>query len=62
MGNPIVATNDIRESSKGVLDTLMGQGFIAPHERCRADHIGVQEDSELTNWFFGQKYPVVVIL
>ena len=52
-----MAGDDFGESSKRVLDALMGNSFIQLHERRRAYDIGVEEDRKFACWFFDHESP-----
>ncbi len=57
MRDPAMAGNDFRDSSERILNALVSERLIQLNERGRADHIGVQDDSELTYRLFSHEKP-----
>ena len=58
MGDATVSGDDPRESFKCVLNALVSEGLMELDERSRADHIGMQENSEFTCWFGAHNDPL----
>jgi hypothetical protein len=44
MGDTAVGFNGFGEAPKAVLDALVGDSLIVLNERCRSDHIGVENN------------------
>ena len=44
MGDTAVGFNGFGEAPKAVLDALVGDRLIVLNERCRSDHIGVENN------------------
>ena len=40
-------SNGLRESTEGVLNAIVGDPLVTPHQRGRADYVGMQDDREL---------------
>ena len=47
MGDTAVGFNGFRQAPKAVVDALVGDGLIVLNERCRSDHIGMENDDKL---------------
>ena len=45
----------VREPPKSVPDTLVSEGFIQPHQRGRAGHIGMQDYGEFPRGRLGHR-------
>ena len=47
MGDAAVGFNGFGEAPKAVLDALVGDRLIVLNERCRSDHIGMENNDKL---------------
>ncbi len=47
MGDTAVGFNGLGKPSEAVLDALVGECLIVLDERCRSDHIGIENNDKL---------------